>query len=228
MIPVAEPVHPYSQNLPRQQNRPTCNLSCKFNEICQPKNDGSNHYECVCPVGLGFFKINNVCREYLPNMVRCDRTWNSCQQKNEDCVSVDGYAEESTCQCQLGYLRSRTTFACENSEMDYPKPPSIPNNTNEYEYPKNDYEKVSRCKFIHQNQSILNYRFHFKQQLERRRPDIKEEPDNEFEDNFVKQMIEEISNKGYEDNVLPKIEATKKVLELLQTTEKTGKCYLLL
>jgi hypothetical protein len=41
-------------------------------------------------------------------------------------------------------------------------------------------------------------------------------------------MIEEISNKGYENNVLPKIEATKKVLELLQTTEKTGKYYLLL
>ena len=147
MIPVPKPVNPYTQNLPGQQSSLTCNSQCDLNEVCQLRNDESNQYECVCPVGSGLFKINNVCREYLPNMVRCDSTsWSSCQQKNEGCVSIDGYTEESTCQCQLGFIRNRITYECvpQSSEMDYLKPPSMPNIPSEYEYVKNDYEKVSR------------------------------------------------------------------------------------
>ncbi len=142
---IPAPQNPYFQNLASEQNYPKCNLQCQYNEVCQLKNGESDKYECICPVEYGFYNINNVCREYLANTESCDNILSSCQHNNEECLSVDGYPEQKTCQCQIGFLRDRITLECiaQNSKFYYPKTAIMQDIPSDYDSKNDFFEKVS-------------------------------------------------------------------------------------
>lgn len=96
----------------------TCRIKCPINEICQLQSGKLGEFECICPQELSFFKINSVCREYIGNMSPCHVTRNNdCNLvNNEECLPVDEYTNQGTCQCMTGYQRDQSTFECKSQE----------------------------------------------------------------------------------------------------------------
>jgi hypothetical protein len=103
---------------------PKCNpnsdfhTSCPINELCLLVDDMSQLYECVCLEQKKFFKIDNVCREFLQPSQSCDLYMSECRKDlNEECVSLNEYAKHGTCQCKVGFKRNFDTFMCESFDL---------------------------------------------------------------------------------------------------------------
>lgn len=89
-----------------------CSIECGPNEICTKSISQKDQFVCVCPQSLGFYRINNVCREYLTGTSTCDTQWNNCHQTNQECVSFSEYTNKGTCQCLFDYRRNLETGEC--------------------------------------------------------------------------------------------------------------------
>ncbi|CAF1112750.1 unnamed protein product [Brachionus calyciflorus] len=98
-------------------NENTCeeNEKCLFNKL-------NNVYECVCPREFGFYKIDGVCREYLPDTNGCELYIDKCP-KDEECLAKNEVSKHGTCQCKINYRRNLDTFICEPVDNRQTKSP---------------------------------------------------------------------------------------------------------
>ena len=152
----------------------TCNIECPINELCQLIPGKTSEFECVCPQELSLFRIYEVCREYIGNMPPCSVNKDiDCNLiNNEECVPVDMYTNQGTCQCKSGFRRDKSTYECQQQEYSK-KMDSFYENLRSTEYNGVKSEKL----------------------LERKRPQIAEKPTK----NFYREIVDEIIKNNDDD-----------------------------
>lgn len=103
------------------------NSNCPLNELCVQNE--FKIFDCVCPRELNFFRIDGLCREYLPKSPTCRLILNECSNSNEECIVYNQHSKHGTCQCKVGYKRNLNSFTCE--PMFKSSRPFIDNNVND-------------------------------------------------------------------------------------------------
>ena len=98
--------------------RPDKQTGCPVNELCLMVDQTTQAYDCVCLKEKSFYKVDNVCREFLQPSQSCDMYLSECRADlNEECVSVNEYSKHGTCQCKIGFKRSVDMFTCEPYDL---------------------------------------------------------------------------------------------------------------